>query len=247
MRHSSIAHHRSGFTLVELLVVIGIIALLISILLPALNRARQAAMKTACASNIRQIGLAMQMYGNDNKGWLPPRMDGTGRPMVSWGGNVDYGTLLLLTASAPEAMGNQDYLPSLDPMFCPADDVFRTNRTHGGEGLATVGAYTHMLPYFYLFCPEDGYPVGGAGWTDVPCWRYGEKSPDRAPQNVPVLIDQGVMYDIPYPYNSWNHIDGWNVLFLDGHASFIPRRDIEPTNIAMGYWVVGFVKQLSQH
>lgn len=73
--------NRRGFTLVELLVVIGIIALLISILLPSLGKARGQASLIACQSNMRQVYSGLLLYANDNKGLLPTATD----PGGSWG------------------------------------------------------------------------------------------------------------------------------------------------------------------
>jgi prepilin-type N-terminal cleavage/methylation domain-containing protein/prepilin-type processing-associated H-X9-DG protein len=125
---------RGAFTLVELLVVIGIIAVLIAVLLPALTRAREQANAAACLSNLRQLGMAMQMYAQGNDGFLPPMdmgLEGSGTQNVrgNWATLLISGRLLkapLQDQAVPfgEAVSGQ---PSV--LRCPTASAERINNS----------------------------------------------------------------------------------------------------------------------
>src|SRR4051794_25355145 len=147
---------RHGFTLVELLVVIGIIAVLIGILLPALNKARANAKRVECAAYLRQIGVASVNYANDNKGYLPPYRANAGEADLSdgagnfnyiftedFGDNPDSGALIgrlikrkyLQSASSPSSYGTQYRIascPSSPDIATPAVRTITTTRTSPG-------------------------------------------------------------------------------------------------------------------
>src|SRR6187455_439461 len=95
--------NRAAFTLVELLVVIGIIAVLISLLLPSLNKAREAAKRTACLSNLHQIHMMLVMYANANKDQVPIGYSGAGTAGANLSEGNNYFISRKANGGAPQA------------------------------------------------------------------------------------------------------------------------------------------------
>ncbi len=125
--------HKRGFTLIELLVVIAIIAILAAILLPALARAREAARRASCASNLKQFGIIFKMYAGENKsGLFPPKQLYTN---MGWFTSMGIGAHELYP----------DYWNDANIVLCPSDPRGLGNNPMG-FGTGNVG---------YLAIPED--------------------------------------------------------------------------------------------
>ena len=129
----------TGFTLVELLVVIGIIALLISILLPSLSKARESANTVKCLANLRSLGQAINLYASDNKGCIVPA--GYLETPANANGNINdnYATLLIvsgyLTAPIlPAVTGGASEKASV--FFCPNGLTDAISVYYGSSGTA---------------------------------------------------------------------------------------------------------------
>jgi len=236
-----------GFTLVELLVVIGIIALLISILLPSLNRARETANRVKCASNLRQIGQAILLYSNDNNGAYPRTIFvGAAQLIPAISGltqSTGAGYTDPFNSGASADPGCQNNVPQALFLLLRTEDITSgvfvcpsSNATPDVYGGGTNTALNQInftnvqnnLSYSYA-CPYPDTNALGAGYKMV---QGLDPTFAVAADINPGTTGNGGNSNVLAPNtsssgqqmrqgNSNNHgQDGQNVLFGDGHVEF---------------------------
>ena len=180
MHRQRLHRHCHGFTLIELLVVIAIIAVLIALLLPAVQQAREAARRTQCKNNLKQIGLALHNYHDVHKTFVPATVYMGYEAGTNWPYNLNHTGWLMLLPFLEQGNLNELWDSSISTGSCNTNGAGLI-----GDPLDNEPIYQTILPGF--LCPSDGQ----AALND-----YGVGSTDSA-------------YAIPSPAAPTNYVFNW--------------------------------------
>jgi prepilin-type N-terminal cleavage/methylation domain-containing protein/prepilin-type processing-associated H-X9-DG protein len=196
----------SGFTLIELLVVVAIIAILAAMLLPALSQARDKARQAVCMSNLKQFGLALHMYTDDNNGYFPVGRVNSATPLWMW--QISPYVDTMKWGWSVHGI-SQIYSPGPGIYSCPQDRFIVPYNVYGEKMWLSYGVNMHLLagefPSVFTKISQIRKPTGCSYMAD----NYGQDS--FRPMYMP--------WDWDPARRDWPHMGARNVLFVDGHVS----------------------------
>lgn len=217
---------RRAFTLVELLVVIGIIAVLMGMLLPALSKATLHAKSVQCASNMRQVGTSLLMYANENKGWLFPL--GPNVPLGPGGSMVPSTLGYVGTATQKDKVWTTLVFSRPDPavMFCPQDVGNFPDVDKDGNPINPIFWHSYLLnqhlAYHTVRYTTAGVMLGGKSPSQVVV--AGEKKI----MEMDYFMERGDFDPSGGKVDLYKHGlgNGSNYLYLDLHVSNEPPNNV---------------------
>ena len=196
---------KKAFTLIELLVVIAIIAILASMLLPALSTAKQRAWKISCISNLHQIGLGMTIYGDDANGLYPES-----------GGNIPWNVIYPQTRNYSWMQQIISYVQNTNVYHCPANKLLPADRQSAFNYFnGSRAAYVASGQDASVNSRQIKFPVAYVLSGDTLDFDPGDADKDDYSQNCVGGLANG------YPWEDWQaHSKGQNILFADGHSKW---------------------------